>query len=106
MLKDAHEKHDEELVTQFVQCIGIFPAGSLVNLNNKKIAMVLKQNPVHATKPMWNILFNTRIRGNHYLVPKELDSAAAGNGVKIVDALIASDYKLDSNKYFNKSIVI
>tara|TARA_B110000091_G_C13795019_1_gene467447 strand:+ start:1546 stop:1704 length:159 start_codon:yes stop_codon:yes gene_type:complete len=52
LLKDAHEKHDEELVTQFVQCIGIFPAGSLVNLNNKKIAMVLKQNPVHATKPM------------------------------------------------------
>jgi hypothetical protein len=103
-LKDAHEKYDEESVAQFVQCLGIFPAGSLVKLNNEKIAMVLKQYPVHATKPLVKVFYS--IRGNHYLVPKELDLAAASNGVKIVDAAIASDYKLDSNKYFNKSIVI
>jgi putative nucleotidyltransferase with HDIG domain len=51
LMQDAPEKYDEGLVKQFVQCIGIFPVGSLVKLNNEKIAMVLKQNPVHATKP-------------------------------------------------------
>ena len=104
LLKDAHEKYDEESVTQFVQCIGIFPAGSLVKLKNEKIAMMLKQYPVHATKPLVKVFYS--IRGNHYLVPKELDLAAASNGVKIVDAAIASDYKLDFNKYFNESMVI
>ena len=103
LLKDAPEKYDEELVTQFVQCIGIFPAGSLVKLNNEKIAMVLKQNPVHATKPLVKVFYS--IRGNHYLEPKELDLAAVSNGVKIVDAVIASDYKLDFNKYFTESII-
>jgi putative nucleotidyltransferase with HDIG domain len=104
LLQDAPDKYDEGFVTQFVQCIGIFPAGSLVKLNNQKIAMVLKQHPVHATKPVVKVFYS--VRGSHYLEPKELDLAAASNGVKIVDAVIASDYKLDFNKYFNESIVI
>ena len=104
LMQDAPEKYDEGLVNQFVQCIGIFPVGSLVKLNNEKIAMVLKQHPVHATKPLVKVFFS--IRGNHYLEPKELNLASASNGVKIVDAVIASDYKLDFNKYFNESIVV
>lgn len=104
LMQDAPEKYDEELVKQFVQCIGIFPVGSLVKLNNEKIAMVLKQHPVHATKPLVKIFYS--IRGNHYLQPKELDLAAASNGVKIVDAVIASDFKLDFNKYFKESIAV
>ena len=104
LLQDTPEKYDEVLVTQFVKSIGIFPAGSLVKLNNQKIAMVLKQHPVRATKPTVKVFYS--VRGNHYLEPKELDLATASNGVKIVDAVIASDYKLDFNKYFNESIVI
>jgi putative nucleotidyltransferase with HDIG domain len=61
LMQDAPEKYDEGLVKQFVQCIGIFPVGSLVKLNNEKIAMVLKQNPVHATNPRYFIQYeNTR----------------------------------------------
>jgi putative nucleotidyltransferase with HDIG domain len=104
LLHDAPEKYDEGLVTQFVQCIGIFPVGSLVKLSNEKIAMVLKQHPVHATKPIVKVFYS--IRSNHYLEPKELDLATVSNGVKIVDAVIASDFKLDFNKYFNESIAV
>jgi len=104
LLQDTPEKYDEVLVTQFVKSVGIFPAGSLVKLNNQKIAMVLKQHPVRANKPTVKVFYS--VRGNHYLEPKELDLATASNGVKIVDAVIASDYKLDFNKYFNESIVI
>lgn len=104
LMQDAPNKYDEGLVKQFVQCTGIFPVGSLVKLNNEKIAMVLKPHPVHATKPLVKVFFS--IRGNHYLEPKELNLASASNGVKIVDAVIASDYKLDFNKYFNESIVV
>lgn len=103
LLQDAPEKYDEGSVTQFLQCIGILPAGSLVKLSNQKIAMVLKQHPVHANKPVMKAFYS--VRGSHYLEPKELDLAAASNGVKIVDAVIAGDYKLDIIKYFNESIV-
>lgn len=103
LLQDTPDKYDEELVTQFVKSIGIFPAGSLVKLNNQKIAMVLKQHPVHVTKPLVKVFYS--VRGSHYLQPKELDLATSSNGVKIVDAVIASDYKIDFNKYFNDSIL-
>lgn len=104
LMQDSPEKYDKGLVTQFVQCIGIFPVGSLVKLSNEKIAMVLKQHPVHATKPLVKVFYS--IRGNHYLEPKELDMATVSNGIKIVDAVIASEFKLDFNKYFNESIVV
>lgn len=104
LMQDAPEKYDEGLVKQFVQCIGIFPVGSLVKLNNEKIAMVLKQHPVQATNPVVKVFYS--IRGNHYLQPKEVDLATSSNGLKIVDAVIASDFKLDFNKYFNESIVV
>ena len=38
--------------------------------------------------------------------PKELDLAAASNMIKIVDAVIAGDFKIDFNKYFNESIAV
>ena len=104
LMQDSPEKYDESLVKQFVQCIGIFPVGSLVKLDNEKIAMVLKQHDVHATKPLVKVFYS--IRSSHYLEPKELDLAASSNRVKIVDAVIASDFKLDFNKYFNESIAI
>ena len=104
LLEDAPEKYDEWLVTQFVQCIGIFPSGSLVKLDNEKIAMVLKQNNGHAVRPVVKVFYS--IRGNHYLQPKELDLSAISNKVKIVDAVLASDFNLDIKKYFNESILI
>lgn len=104
LMQDSPEKYDEGLVKQFVQCIGIFPVGSLVKLSNEKIAMVLKQHPVQGTKPLVKVFYS--IRGSHYLQPKEVDLATVSNGLKIVDAVIASDFKLDFNKYFSESIVV
>jgi HD-GYP domain-containing protein (c-di-GMP phosphodiesterase class II) len=104
LLQDAPEKFDEVLVAQFVQCIGIYPVGSLVKLSNQKVAMVLRQNPAHTTKPVVKVFYS--VRSNHYLEPKELDLAAVSHDVKIVEAVIARDFKLDFNKYFNEAIVI
>ncbi len=104
LLDDAPGKYDEWLVAQFVQCIGIFPSGSLVKLDNEKIAMVLKQNNGHAVKPVVKVFYS--IRGNHYLEPKEVDLSAASNRLKILDAVLPSDFNLDIKKYFNESIKI
>lgn len=104
LMQDTPDKYDEGLVNQFVKCIGLYPVGSLVRLDNEKIAMVLKQHPVQAAKPVVKVFYS--IRGSHYLSPHELDLAASGNRVKIADAVIASDFKLDFNKFFNESIVV
>ena len=103
ILQDAPHKYDLELVKKFIKCIGVYPVGSLVRLTNEKIAMVIKQHPVHSTKPLVKVFYS--VRGNHYLKPTELDLSKS-NQAKIEKAVIASEYRLDFNKYFSESIAI
>jgi HD-GYP domain-containing protein (c-di-GMP phosphodiesterase class II) len=40
-----------ELVEKFIQCIGIFPVGSLVELNTREVAIVMAHSQVRRLKP-------------------------------------------------------
>jgi putative nucleotidyltransferase with HDIG domain len=104
LLKDSPNKYDKELVLQFVKSVGIYPVGTLVKLDNEKVAMVLKQHPVESNKPQVKVFYSTR--GNHYLPPTDLNLAAPTNRVAILEAVMANDYKIDFNKYFKESIAI
>ncbi len=104
LLKDSPSKYDEALVKQFVKCVGVYPVGSLVKLDNDNVAMVLMQHKEHPIKPVVKAFYN--IKGSHYIKPKEINLAADNVNIKIVDAVIASDFKLDFNKYFNESIAV
>lgn len=104
LLKDSPNKYDKELVLQFVKSVGIYPVGTLVKLDNEKVAMVLKQHPVESNKPQVKVFYSTR--SQHYLSPTDLDLAAPANRVKILEAAVANDYKIDFNKYFKESIAI
>jgi hypothetical protein len=40
-----------DLVEEFIQCVGVFPVGSLVELNTGEIAVVVSQNRSRRLKP-------------------------------------------------------
>ena len=42
---------DAQLVEQFIRCIGIFPVGSLVELNSGEVGVVIAQNQVKRLQP-------------------------------------------------------
>jgi hypothetical protein len=42
---------DESLVEQFIQCIGVYPVGSAVELNSGEIGIVMAQNPTRKLLP-------------------------------------------------------
>ncbi len=48
----------KELVEQFVQAVGMFPTGSLVELNTGEIAVVIGQNRVQRLRPALSLLTN------------------------------------------------
>lgn len=104
LIKDSPVKYDKELVMQFVKSIGIYPVGSLVKLSNDKVAMVLKQNPQDSNKPVVKVFYSTT--GNHYVKQVDIDLANLRKQIKIVEAVIASDYKLDFNRFFNESVAV
>lgn len=52
----ADASFDEALIEQFVQAIGLFPVGSLVELSTGEVAVVLAHNRVHRLEPRVMVL--------------------------------------------------
>lgn len=48
----------QELVEQFVQAVGMFPSGSLVELNTGEVGLVIEQNRVRRLRPKLMLLLN------------------------------------------------
>lgn len=61
----------EALTEQFIQCIGIFPVGSLVELNTGDVAVVIGQNKVRRLKPKVMLLLDPDKQAYPY--PSTLD---------------------------------
>jgi len=47
----AGTEFQREVVEQFVQALGMFPTGSLVELNTGEVAIVVEQHPIHRLRP-------------------------------------------------------
>ncbi|MBI2380924.1 MAG: HD-GYP domain-containing protein [Gammaproteobacteria bacterium] len=49
--KDKASKFDEQLVKHFVAMVGVFPVGSIVELSNGEVGIVIATNRKHLTQP-------------------------------------------------------
>ncbi|MGZ8204191.1 MAG: hypothetical protein ACXWUB_13160, partial [Burkholderiales bacterium] len=49
----------EALVEQFIQCIGIYPVGSAVELNTGEVAIVIAQNLVRRLQPRVMVILDS-----------------------------------------------
>ena len=101
-MNDAPTRLDVALVQQFIKCLGVYPVGSLVLLSNDRLAMVLKQND-SPLSPIVKVFYS--VKSSHYLTPKDID-LSSDNSLKIQKAVIASDYKIDVNSFFERSVSI
>ncbi len=45
MFKNEREKYDVDLLQHFIRCLGVYPPGSIVQLNNDAIGLVVNVNP-------------------------------------------------------------
>lgn len=56
LFKQRKLKFVEQLVFEFIQVQGMYPAGSLVELNSREIAVVIQQNPADKLQPVFALL--------------------------------------------------
>ena len=70
----------KELVEQFVQAVGMFPTGSLVELNTGEIAVVTAQNRVQRLRPALRLLSNADKTPLAARKDLDLRSARSGRG--------------------------
>jgi HD-GYP domain-containing protein (c-di-GMP phosphodiesterase class II) len=91
------------LVEQFIQCIGVYPVGSIVEMNTGEIGVVYAQNTVRRLQPRVMIVQDAQ---HNRLIPyKMLDlmkgpKATATEAYKIVRTLEYDTVKIDSREFF------
>lgn len=69
--KERGKRFHPALVEQFIQCIGVFPVGSVVELNSGEVAIVIAQNMVRRMQP--RIMIVKDANGNPMVPYKMLD---------------------------------
>jgi putative nucleotidyltransferase with HDIG domain len=106
-LMELYGKRDTEfagaLVEQFIQCIGIFPIGSFVQLNTKEIAVVIKRNQIQQLKPRVMILVSAD--GKRKEEPESMDLAAQylepGEVPRIISKVVnPKRFDIDPHQFF------
>ena len=102
LLKDSPAKFDRELVEKFIKCVGIYPVGSLVLMNNEHVAMVVKQREDKPLKPVVKVFYS--VRSSHYIPPREVDLGTSQYDIE--RAVTPAEFGLDFNRFFNEKIAV
>ncbi len=82
MAKWAGGHFDPRVFQAFVRSLGIYPVGSLVKLNNEKLAVVIEQSPHSLLKPIVKVFYS--LRHQERLLPEEVDLSTKHCKVQIV----------------------
>lgn len=101
--KDRGRLYSEPLVEQFIQCIGIYPVGSVVQLNSGEIGVVIAQNRVRRLQPRVMVLLDAQ--SNPISPHKILDlikepKSPGGEPYRVRRTLEASQLPLDPREFF------
>lgn len=88
---------DKSITYQFIACMSIYPAGSLVELSNKQLALVSEPNLRQQHKPTVNVIFDCN--NNKKLAPKLLNLAHSETQASIVKAVDPADFDINIGDY-------
>lgn len=93
----------DTLVDQFVQCMGLYPIGTLVELNSGEVAVVLQQNQVRRLQPKVMMLLAPDKSVERY--PRTLDlmlnpAGPTGEPYRILRALPDNAYGIDPVEFY------
>ena len=61
LISESPGAFDKKLVEQFIQCLGLYPIGTLVKLNSGKVGLISKLNKNKPLQPFVRVFYNTRL---------------------------------------------
>ncbi len=104
-LRELYEQRDglfdKELVESFIQFLGIYPVGTLVECSTGQVGMVIAQNSRKRLLPKLLLILDKDKKP--YPIPKitDLSQADPNNPIKISSIVQAQDYDIDLNHYMD-----
>lgn len=104
-LREIYAARDElfqtEMVEQFQVCLGVYPTGSLVELDTGEIAVVMSQNQVRRLRPRVVVISTPdKQPAEDFRVIDLLDLDGAAQEINIVRSLAEGDFDFDATNLF------
>lgn len=91
------------IVDQLIQCVGLYPIGTLIELNSGEVGVVIQQNQVRRLKPRVMIVLapDKSVERRPRTVDLILDPpTATGEPYRIVRSLPADSYGIDPSEFY------
>ncbi|MDH5370551.1 MAG: HD-GYP domain-containing protein [Gammaproteobacteria bacterium] len=102
----AKNNFEHEFIESFIKCIGIYPVGSIVEMNTGHVGVVVKLNDDHKLKPVVGLILSRKkeLYDKIKLLNMASDIWQKSSGVKIkIDKVLeAGAYDLDVHSIINK----
>ena len=102
----APDKFDQDLVEGFIKCIGIYPVGSIVELNTGHTGVVVKLNETNRLKPIVGLVLSRNKEPYETIKMLNLSSdvwqKSSGTKVEIVKILESHAHNLDIKSIIKK----
>ncbi|MDP9065764.1 MAG: HD-GYP domain-containing protein [Pseudomonadota bacterium] len=93
-----------ELIELFIQAVGVFPSGTLVELNTGEIGVVVSQNRFRRLRPEVMMILDAqkKLRDDFVVVDLQFreQTSASGEALWITKALEPGAYDIDPTEYF------
>jgi hypothetical protein len=104
ILKDGcPDSFDGDLVTKFIQCIGVHPVGTLVKLESQKLGVVTHSNPTSPLKPQVKVFYNAKHA--RYTEVQDIDLANSRCHDSLESAVRPRDFNIDLIRFFKSAIL-
>jgi len=91
LLEWSDHHFNPTLVQQFIRCLGIYPIGTLVELDSGNIAIVIEQGEKDLLSPTVKIIYNNKKKG---LVPVSILDLSKTND-RIIKSVSPQTYQID-----------
>lgn len=103
MTKVSGTHLDSGLTIKFIECLGIYPPGSIVELSNGEVAIVIEVNPKAKIRPKIIMLLdeNKRQQRERMVDLAKLDMDPTGQQYKIRRIARPEEYHLDIRRFYH-----
>lgn len=103
LMKESPNSYDSSLVEQFVNCLGIYPIGTLVKLTSGKLGLISKLNKSKPLQPFVRVFYNTRL--NQAIAMEELDLSQAKYKDQIDCCIRPDEFNINLLRFFKAAFI-
>lgn len=104
MYRERGSLYQEDLIEQFMHAMGVYPVGSLVELSNGEVAIIMALNPTRRLRPAMMLLTDPEKKMRNHFEPLDLMLADRAqlpqSALNIVRSLAPGAYGLEPSELY------